>query len=165
MNCPSCGKEVVADKLICTWCDSFIPDPKAGKKAGLVRRWFATAIDPALAILLYFIIAATLGGGAGAAFGESAGFAAITIVTIAYGIFYLWLLSRGVTPGKLLLGERVVEKLGGGNPGLGRMFLREVVGKFVSSLFLGLGFFWAIWDKDSQAWHDKIAGTVVLRKG
>ncbi len=35
----------------------------------------------------------------------------------------------------------------------------------LSKLFLGLGFFWAIWDKDGQAWHDKIAGTVVLRKG
>jgi uncharacterized RDD family membrane protein YckC len=29
---------------------------------------------------------------------------------------------------------------------------------------LGLGYFWAIWDKDNQAWHDKIAGTVVVKE-
>jgi len=44
----------------------------------------------------------------------------------------------------------------------GTMFLREIIGKFISSLFFGLGYFWAIWDKDRQAWHDKIAGTYVL---
>lgn len=44
------------------------------------------------------------------------------------------------------------------------MLLRETLGKFVSSLFLGLGMFWAIWDKDRQTWHDKIAGTVVIRR-
>jgi uncharacterized RDD family membrane protein YckC len=28
---------------------------------------------------------------------------------------------------------------------------------------LFLGFFWILWDKDQQGWHDKIAGTVVVR--
>lgn len=53
MNCPSCNKEVIADRLFCTWCEAFIPNPKVGKKAGLGRRWFATVIDPILAVLLY----------------------------------------------------------------------------------------------------------------
>lgn len=44
------------------------------------------------------------------------------------------------------------------------MILRETIGKFLSGLVLGLGYFWAIWDKDSQAWHDKIAGTVVIKR-
>jgi hypothetical protein len=26
-----------------------------------------------------------------------------------------------------------------------------------------LGFFWIGWDRDKQGWHDKIAGTVVVR--
>jgi uncharacterized RDD family membrane protein YckC len=163
MNCPDCNKEVVADKLFCTWCEAFIPKPDAGKEAGLFRRWFASAIDPILAFILYLIIAA-ITGGAGSAIGESASAGAIVIVTAAYGIIYLWLLSKGLTPGKMLLGEQVVEKLQGGNPGFWRMILRELIGKFVSGLFFGLGFFWAIWDKDSQAWHDKIAGTIVVRR-
>jgi hypothetical protein len=59
----------------------------------------------------------------------------------------------------------VVNKLNGQIPGFWRMVLREGIGKTVSGVFLGLGFFWAIWDKDNQAWHDKIAGTVVVRAG
>jgi uncharacterized RDD family membrane protein YckC len=34
---------------------------------------------------------------------------------------------------------------------------------FLSLLFVGLGFFWIAFDKERQAWHDKIAGTVVVR--
>jgi uncharacterized RDD family membrane protein YckC len=26
-----------------------------------------------------------------------------------------------------------------------------------------LGFLWALWDKNNQTWHDKIAGTEVIR--
>jgi uncharacterized RDD family membrane protein YckC len=32
-----------------------------------------------------------------------------------------------------------------------------------SFIVLFLGFFWMIWDRDKQTWHDKIAGTVVVR--
>lgn len=63
-----------------------------------------------------------------------------------------------------MLGEQVVDRREGNFPGFWRMILRELIGKSVSSLFLGLGYFWAIWDKDGQAWHDKISGTVVVHK-
>lgn len=161
MNCPSCRKEVVADRLFCNWCEVFIPNPNVGKKSGLFRRWFANAIDPSVAIILYFIlfsIFATIFGNSGG------GGVAIVIVTIGYGVFFCWLLSKGMTLGKWLLREKVVEKLTGNYPGFWRMVLRETIGKGVSGIFFGLGFLWAIWDKDNQAWHDKIAGTVVVRR-
>ncbi len=163
MNCPSCSKEIVADRLFCHWCETFILNPQSGKKAGLFRRWFASAIDPLLGIILYFIVAGVLGGAA-SALGGGAAVSTIIMVTIGYGIFFLWFLSKGMTPGKWILGEQVVEKLNGNYPGIWRMVLRETIGKFISGLFLGLGYFWAIWDKDNQAWHDKIAGTVVVKK-
>jgi uncharacterized RDD family membrane protein YckC len=34
---------------------------------------------------------------------------------------------------------------------------------FLSLAPLGLGFLWAAFDADKQTWHDKIAGTVVIR--
>jgi uncharacterized RDD family membrane protein YckC len=34
---------------------------------------------------------------------------------------------------------------------------------FLSLAILGLGFFWIAIDPERQAWHDKIAGTVVVR--
>ena len=65
---------------------------------------------------------------------------AVLILTVVYLGFYFWLLSGGTTPGKMALGEQVVEKLNGGYPGFWRMVLREVIGKAVSGLFLGPGF-------------------------
>jgi uncharacterized RDD family membrane protein YckC len=33
----------------------------------------------------------------------------------------------------------------------------------ISSNILYLGFLWMLWDGDRQTWHDKIAGTVVIK--
>ena len=41
--------------------------------------------------------------------------------------------------------------------------LGETIGKFVSGFFLALGYVRAVFDRDSQAWHDKIEGIVVLK--
>ena len=34
---------------------------------------------------------------------------------------------------------------------------------FLSLVVLGLGFIWVVFDDQKQAWHDKIAGTTVVR--
>jgi uncharacterized RDD family membrane protein YckC len=41
-------------------------------------------------------------------------------------------------------------------------FVRSLAAVF-SILALFLGFFWIGWDGQKQGWHDKIAGTVVVR--
>ena len=33
----------------------------------------------------------------------------------------------------------------------------------LSTLVVGLGWLWILWDPERQAWHDKIAGTLVVR--
>ena len=38
----------------------------------------------------------------------------------------------------------------------------RAVGKLLSGIPCGLGFFWMLWDKDKETWHDKIAGTTVV---
>ncbi|BBO18847.1 conserved hypothetical protein [Candidatus Brocadia pituitae] len=160
MHCPSCSKEVVADKLFCNWCDAFMPNKTVGKKADLFRRGLASAIDPFIVMILYLILGSILG----AIFGRGIKGFAFVIVTTGYVYFLSQLLSKGMTLGKWLLGVKVVEKLTGNSPGFWRMILRETIGKFVSGLVFSLGYFWAIWDKDGQAWHDKIAGTVVVKE-
>ena len=39
----------------------------------------------------------------------------------------------------------------------------RALGCFLSLAVAGLGFFWIAFDSGKQAWHDKIAGTVVVR--
>ena len=158
MNCPSCHKEVTPDSFFCTWCSVFIPSEKKGKKANLFARWVALAIDPLIAVVLYLIAIGIFG-----AMSEELGFAMAIFFPLAYVIWYLTLFRQGMTPGKKLLGLKVINQQTGEIPGFGKMFLREIVGRFLSGLFLGVGYFWAIFDKNAQAWHDKLAGTVVVK--
>jgi len=45
---------------------------------------------------------------------------------------------------------------------IGPAFIRAV-SILISLLPLGLGFLWALWDPAQQTWHDKIAGTYVIK--
>ncbi len=77
------------------------------------------------------------------------------IVVIAF-----WLL-KSATPGKMLTKLTIVDAKTGKKPTLVQFLLRYV-GYFLSCIFL-LGFIWVAFDKRKQGWHDKIAGTVVIR--
>lgn len=72
----------------------------------------------------------------------------------------MWL-RFGATPGKFLLGCRVVDAKTWGPLNLRQTILRYV-GYFLSLLPLGLGFFWVAIDKRRQGFHDKIARTLVI---
>jgi uncharacterized RDD family membrane protein YckC len=41
-------------------------------------------------------------------------------------------------------------------------FVRSLASLF-SLIALGLGFFWAGWSREKRAWHDLIAGTLVVQ--
>lgn len=67
----------------------------------------------------------------------------------------------GKTLGKHIFRLKVVTKEGL-KPEMKKAFLRDVLGKIISLIPLSLGFFWAFFDKNTQAWHDKIAKTYVV---
>ena len=71
-----------------------------------------------------------------------------------------WVLA-GATPGKFLTGCEIRCVATGRRPGPLRATLRYAA-YLLSILPLGLGFFWIVWDRRKQGWHDKIAGTVVV---
>jgi uncharacterized RDD family membrane protein YckC len=83
------------------------------------------------------------------------------LFSIAYFVgFWTW---RGQTPGMMLLGLQVARESDGTPPGLARSILRYV-GYLVSGFVLLIGFIWIAFDSRKQGWHDKIAGTVVVRR-
>jgi uncharacterized RDD family membrane protein YckC len=85
------------------------------------------------------------------------------IVWAAAVFLHLWMgNAAGQTIGKGLTGARVIRRESGQSLGAGRGLLRTL-GYIFSLVPFGLGFLWAIWDKDKQTWHDKIAGSVVVR--
>ena len=67
----------------------------------------------------------------------------------------------GQTPGKMLLGLKVIQKTGEPMT-LGIAFLRWV-GYIISGLIFNLGFVWVAFDSKKRGWHDMIAATNVIR--
>ena len=72
----------------------------------------------------------------------------------------MWAL-KGTTIGGVVCGLKIV-----------RLDDREVdwkvalvrcLGSFLSLVVAGLGFIWVAFDDESQSWHDKIAGTTIVR--
>jgi uncharacterized RDD family membrane protein YckC len=82
---------------------------------------------------------------------------------LSYSALVLALWAYGLTPGKWMLGIRVVRRDTGLAAGFWRMALRQIIGQFVSAILCYLGFIWALVDADKQGWHDKIAKTLVIR--
>jgi uncharacterized RDD family membrane protein YckC len=72
----------------------------------------------------------------------------------------LWKL-KGSTIGGIIFGLKVV-RVDGKPPEWVTMIVRALA-CFFSLIVACLGFFWIAFDPEKQAWHDKIAGTVVVR--
>ena len=83
----------------------------------------------------------------------------LLVISLAYSIGLIgW---KGQTVGMMALRIKVV--LTTGQPvDYGRAALRWV-GSIISGMVLCLGYLWIAWDPDKQAWHDKIAGTYVVK--
>lgn len=90
---------------------------------------------------------------------------AVRVLNIIIIVFLYYVLMTGIwgqTLGKKWLKIKVQTK-DGQVPGYKKALIRETMGKLVSGLVLGIGYLVAIWDKDKQTWHDKMAKTVVVR--
>ena len=69
---------------------------------------------------------------------------------------------RGATPGKMLVKARIVTAGDLATPSTAKLVGRFFA-YFVSIVPVFLGFLWIAFDKRKQGWHDKLAGTVVIR--
>lgn len=78
---------------------------------------------------------------------------------IAVIIFWVY---KSATPGKMATRLTIVDAKTGGKPSTGQ-FIGRYLGYYVSMIPLFLGIIWVGIDKRKQGWHDKLAGTVVIR--
>jgi len=124
----------------------------SGPRAGFWRRFAGAFIDGILLGIVDAILRAILGYGAGVSLGF--------VVSIVYFTALIGS-TRGQTVGQMALGIRVIDFNTGGPIGYGRAFVRWIV-SIVSAIPLFLGYFWMLWDKEKQCWHDKAANDVVV---
>ena len=78
------------------------------------------------------------------------------------GTIWFWLRFLG-TPGKMALRLRIVDAHTGGKMPLGKAIGRYFA-YIVSAIPLFLGYIWVGIDQRKQGFHDKLAGTVVIRQ-
>jgi uncharacterized RDD family membrane protein YckC len=121
-----------------------LPAVEGSERVGFWPRLGATAID------LLIVAASAQFLGIGVAFAP---------IWIAYHIgFWAW---RATTIGGVVFNLRIV-RLDGGAVALPVAAVRAFSAIF-AAMAAGIGFMWASWDENKQAWHDKIAGTAIVR--
>ena len=146
-------------------------DASAPRYVGFWARTFAAIIDTLFVGLLVGPLLAILGiHGADVEFVNgmpiiSEGFWSSNLSSLLFSAllivgFWAWRLA---TPGKMVIGAQVVDAATLGKPGTGQLIGRYFA-YFVSMLFFGLGFLWVAFDGRKQGWHDKLAGTLVIKK-
>lgn len=86
----------------------------------------------------------------------------ISWVLPAIAVIIFWIM-RQATPGKMAISARIVDA-SSGKPASTSQLVGRYFAYFVSLIPLGLGIVWVAFDQRKQGWHDKLAGTVVIRK-
>ena len=117
---------------------------------GFWRRFAAYFIDGFILYSISFLLSSLIGN--------------INVFTYLIGIIYFvyfWVKKDGQTLGYKVMKIKVIRE--DGKPIDIMTGVIRYIGYIVSALVIGLGFLWVIWDKKKQGWHDKMAGTVVVR--
>lgn len=139
--------------------------------ASIERRFIAKALDQTLitaltysGMLVLMRVAAATGGEDGdATIISVAMMLLMSFGTMAFTFVYqaYFISQYGGTPGKLLLGMRVVK------PGCGRLSFMNALGRALSEMVSGMicyiGYLMAFYDKERRSLHDHMAGTRVIR--
>ena len=136
------------------------PRGESYELAGTFVRLVAMIIDGFLVMLLLmaaFFILALLGGDGSVSILQ----AVCLAIPVGYH-WYFWTRRDGQTPGKFALSIRVIKADGTRISDTDAVI--RAIGYQVSSICFGLGYIWAIFDKNNQTWHDKLARTYVVNK-
>jgi uncharacterized RDD family membrane protein YckC len=117
-----------------------------------------------VALLIDGVILGVIGSVIGAIFGDRPGEVGVGsgISVIIQAAYMIILLSQwGTTLGGRVLGLKVVDS-GGNMPSVGTAAIRWLM-SIVSGAVILIGYLWAFWDSNKQTWHDKVAGTFVVK--
>lgn len=134
---------------------------------GFWSRGLAFGADYVLEIVATAILLAIIGADPAMADGSVAVDSLLTgsiVYVLPFVATLLFWSHKQATPGKMVIRARIVDARTGLAAGTGQLVIRYL-GYLVSLLPLGLGFIWAAFDPRKQAWHDKLARTMVVRTG
>ena len=184
--CTECGRRFPAEDLarfgtsaVCLDCKPrFVQRMREGALApsavvygGFWRRFLAVLLDGIITSIIYFPIEMILASilvpklmrpdTAGLALSLTG---LMSLLTFAIGCSYetYFISQKGATPGKMVLGLKVV-RVGGGPVSVGRAAARYFA-KILSGIILCIGYIMAAFDSEKRALHDHICDTRVIHK-
>ena len=146
------------------------PAPESADRSVVVqfgsfkRRLAAFVLDYAIVYLLAFT-AYAVGGLVQRPIPESGGTSALLFASLfaVYMIAAQW--WQHTTIGKYATGlQLIADAREGRHPELHRILVRETLGRAFSLLFWGAGYWTCVGDSRKQAWSDRMAGTLVVRR-
>ncbi len=134
--------------------------------AGFWVRVVAALVDSVLCNILVFI----MGFGVGLVLGmtqndmdQTAQLAVMAMGIIATLFYYIFFTGYcGQTPGKMALRIKVVHR-NGEDVGYGQVFVRETIGKTISSIIFCIGYLMVGFRSDKRGLHDLLAATKVIK--
>ena len=143
------------------------------RAATFLQRTGAYLIDSGILLGAWFVAFMTAGAALTGLEDDSSESNLIGLVIILFGpatwFVYQWVCNaRGASPGKKVMHlaiepipgpARLPQRVG---MGVGNGFVRTI-GQVMGAVPLGLGFWWSLWDPEHRAWHDRVAGTRVVR--
>jgi len=168
--CENCGNDNILQARFCYYCGSrlettdetlppiIVPVYPIKKprdtieNVGFGIRFLAAIIDWVILSIISFVFIRSIYWGPSIL---------VFWIIVAWGYFWLFTGIKGQTVGKMAAGIKVIN-YEGTPPGLGYAFIREIIGKFISTLAFFIGFIWIIFDDDKKGWHDYIAQTHVV---
>ncbi|MEP7270355.1 MAG: RDD family protein [Acidobacteriota bacterium] len=122
--------------------------------------YILTMLVPALTVLIAVYFKRRWNAPGFAGFVLIAGYL-MTLVLVLLNCIYLCE-RDGQSFGKRFIGIRIVRQ-----DGLPLTYkttvIRHLIGYPLSVFSFGLGILWALWDPKQQGWHDKLAGTLVVK--
>ncbi len=131
---------------------------------GFWRRFAANSLDGIILGIIFRAINEILHATASLSGTAYPGFSEWMLCTIVFWAYTIWFKGyRGATPGYYILGIKLIS-INGTHVNVKQILIR-IISSFFSAIPFGLGYIWIIIDADRQAWHDKIAGTYVIKSG
>ncbi len=140
-----------------------LPQHASGRPAGFWIRAGASVINSILIIAVTMPLIFMIYGKEyfdSTAFVEGPLDLLISYILPAIAVVVFWI-YRSATPGKMLVGVKIIDAETGEKCSKGQLVLRYI-GYYVAVIPLFIGIIWVAFDNRKQGWHDKIAKTLVV---